>query len=122
MQKASKTELNASNLPRVSIVAHVASVKVDGRPYAVVGLAMGSASGGPELDGVLLHWACVSGQGQDWQQPPAGWHTDPDYSQGAGTILFRDPFPASSVACMLVQLYNTTGTSFLSPAWLVDKR
>ncbi|KAL3148770.1 COP9 signalosome complex subunit 8 [Trebouxia sp. C0009 RCD-2024] len=84
MQKALKMELIASNLPEVRIVAHVASAKMDGRPYALVGLAMGAASGGPELEGVLLHWACVSGQNQDWQQPPAGWHTDPDYSQGAG--------------------------------------
>lgn len=84
MQKALKLELTASNLPEVRIVAHVVSAKIDGRPYALVGLAMGVASGGPELEGVLLHWACVSGQNQDWQQPPAGWHTDPDYSQGAG--------------------------------------
>lgn len=84
MQKALKTEVTASNLPEVRIVAHVASVKLDGRPYALVGLAMGVPSGGPELEGVLLHWACVSGQYQDWQHPPAGWHTNPDYSQGAG--------------------------------------
>lgn len=89
MQKASKTELTASNLPEVNVVAHVASAKVDGRPYALVGLAMGVASGGPELEGVLLHWACVSGQDQDWQQPPPGWHTDPDYSQGAGTHILQ---------------------------------
>ena len=95
MQKASKTELNAFNLPGVSVIAHVASVKINGRPFAVFGLAIGAASGGPELDGVLLHWACVSGQGQDWQQPPAGWHTDPDYSQGAGATFFSDLPPAS---------------------------
>lgn len=88
MQKASKVEVAASNLPEVSIVAHVASAKLDG-PYALVALAMGVASGGPELDGVLLHWACVSGQDQDWQQPPPGWHTDPNYSQGAGMDLLQ---------------------------------
>lgn len=84
MQKTLRTEVTASNLPEVRIVAHVASAKIDGRPYALVGLAMGVASGGPALEGVLLHWACVAGQNQDWQQPPSGWHTDPDYSQGAG--------------------------------------
>ena len=89
MQKASKVEVAASNLPEVSMVAQVASIKVDGRPYALVALAMGVASGGPALDGVLLHWACVSGQDQDWQQPPPGWHTDPDYSQGAGKDLLQ---------------------------------
>ena len=89
IQKASKAELAASNLPDISIIAHAASTKVDGRPYALVALAMGAASGGPELDGVLLHWACVSGQDQDWQQPPPGWHTDPNYSQGAGTDLLQ---------------------------------
>ena len=89
IQKASKAELAASNLPDISIIAHAASTKVDGRPYALVALAMGAASGGPELDGVLLHWACVSGQDQDWQQPPPGWHTDPNYSQGAGMDLLQ---------------------------------
>ncbi len=84
MQKVSKTEATASNLPGFNLVARVASVTTDGKPYAVVGIAAGAASGGPDLEGALLHWACVSGQGQEWQQPPAGWHTDPDYSQGAG--------------------------------------
>ena len=84
MQKASKTTANASNLPGFSLTAHVASVKAEGKSYAVVAVAMG-VCGGPELEGVVLHWACVSGQGQEWEQPPPGWHTDPDYSQAAGT-------------------------------------
>ncbi len=84
MQKVSKTEAGAPSLPDFHLVAHVASVKAEGKPYAVVGIAAGAASGGPDLEGLLLHWACVSGQGQEWQQPPPGWHTDPDFSQGAG--------------------------------------
>lgn len=85
-QKVSKSEVSASNLPEVKLVAHVASSKADGKPYAVVGIAAGAASGGPDLEGVLLHWACVSRQGQEWQQPPPGWHTDPDYSHVAGEL------------------------------------
>ncbi len=84
MQKVSKTEAGAPSLPDFHLVVHVASVKAEGKPYAVVGIAAGAASGGPDLEGLLLHWACVSGQGQEWQQPPSGWHTDPDFSQGAG--------------------------------------
>ena len=100
-QITSKVNLEASNLPDISIVAHVATAKADGRAYALVGLAIGAASGGPDLDGVLLHWACVSGQGQDWQQPPAGWHTNPDFSQGAGMniVLIR----ASNALVMTAQ-------------------
>ncbi len=84
MQKVSKTEAAAPSLPGFYLVVHVASVKAKGKLYAVVGIAAGAASGGPDLEGLLLHWACVSGQGQEWQQPPPGWHTDPDFSQGAG--------------------------------------
>ncbi|DBA81104.1 TPA: COP9 signalosome complex subunit 8 [Trebouxia sp. C0005] len=83
-QKVSKTEAGAPSLPDFHLVVHVASVKAEGKPYAVVGIAAGATSGGPDLEGLLLHWACVSGQGQEWQQPPSGWHTDPDFSQGAG--------------------------------------
>ena len=53
---------------------------------------MGPASGGPDLEGVLLHWACVPGEGQEWQQPPAGWHTDPSFSQGAGMAVGQNNF------------------------------
>ena len=81
----------------------MASAKMDGRPYALVGLAMGVASGGPELEGVLLHWACVPGQNQDWQQPPAGWHTDPDYSQGAGDrYTGHECVSGETTVCMLI--------------------
>ena len=54
MQKASKTTANASNLPGFSLTAHVASVKTEGKSYAVVAVAMG-VCGGPEL-GMCL-WA-----------------------------------------------------------------
>ena len=88
MQKVSKTEASAPSLPDFHLVIHVASVKAEGKPYAVVGIAAGAASAGPDLEGLLLHWACVSEQGQEWQQPPSGWHTDPDFSQGAGEGLY----------------------------------
>ena len=87
LQRVSKIETQAGKLPDVSLVGQVASVKADGRPYAVVAVAVGSASGQNDLEGVQLHWACVSGQGQEWQQPPPGWHTDPDYSHGAGDLI-----------------------------------
>ena len=67
------------------MAAHVAAANLQGRPYAVISLAVGATDAKANLEGLLLHWACVAGQGQEWQQPPAGWHTDPDYSQGAGT-------------------------------------
>ena len=87
LQRVSKINSQAAKLQDVSLVGQVASVKADGRPYAVVAVAVGSASGQSDLEGVQLHWACVSGQGQEWQQPPPGWHTDPDYSHGAGEHL-----------------------------------
>lgn len=89
MQKVSKTEADAPSLPNFHLVVHVASVKAEGKLYAVVGIAAGAASGGPDLAGLLLHWACVSAKGQEWQQPPSGWHTDPDFSQGAGKALIH---------------------------------
>ena len=100
MQRVSKVEAQAARLQDISLVGEVASVKADGRRYAVVAVSVGSASGQNDLEGVQLHWACVSGQGQEWQQPPPGWHTDPDYSRGAG-----EPCIAWTICCL-----NTTSS------------
>lgn len=66
------------------MIAHVASASLQGKCYAIVSIAVGTTSGAADLEGLLLHWACVPGTGQEWQQPPPGWHTDPAYSSGAG--------------------------------------
>ena len=36
------------------------------------------------LAGLTLHWGCVRHEGEGWGPPPAGWHTIPDKSFGAG--------------------------------------
>lgn len=140
-QRVSRIESQAAKLEDVSLVGQVASVKADGRPYAVVAIAVGSSSGQSDLEGVQLHWACVSGQGQEWQQPPPGWHTDPDYSHGAGkawqTPLGRyagqpgSPFAGRTARAVVVQiplegvLSRTGGIQFVlkraqgtQPDWL----
>jgi len=48
--------------------------------------AMAAGEWQPEgsLAGLTLHWGCVQHEGKGWGPPPAGWHTIPDRSFGAG--------------------------------------
>lgn len=52
----------------------------------LVQAAMAAGERQPEgnLAGLMLHWGCVRHEGEGWGPPPAGWHTIPDRSFGAG--------------------------------------
>lgn len=67
-----------------AVAVHFASASLQDKPHAVIGIAIGATDDKADLEGLLLHWGIVAGRDQEWQQPPAGWHTDPDYSQGEG--------------------------------------
>lgn len=84
LQELIKTQVAATSLQGTAVAVHFASASLEGKPHAVFGIAVGATDGETDLEGVLLHWGCVAGRGQDWQQPPAGWYTDPDYSQNDG--------------------------------------
>ena len=96
LQEVDKTDYTSSNLQGVAVAAHIASTRLQGKSYAIISIAIGATNNDANLEGLMLHWACVADRGQDWQQPPAGWHTDPDYSQGAGKCLVR----SSLIACI----------------------
>ena len=50
-------------------------------------LAAGERRPEGSLAGLTLHWGCVRHEGEGWGPPPAGWHTIPDRSFGAGDTL-----------------------------------
>lgn len=67
-----------------TLVARVAAVQLGGKRYAVAAIAVGEAFPEGGLGGVALYWGCVRHEGAGWEPPPAGWHTVPDASYGAG--------------------------------------
>ena len=58
-------------------------------------LAAGERQPEGNLAGLTLHWGCVRHEGEGWGPPPAGWHTIPDRSFGAGDAHW-------SIACGLL--------------------
>ncbi len=55
-------------------------------------MAAGERQPEGNLAGLMLHWGCVRHEGEGWGPPPAGWHTVPDRSFGAGDS--HGPFTA----------------------------
>lgn len=70
-----------------SLVSHETVCQEADQYYAVISIACGEAFDDGELDETSLHWAVAAGQGQPWEGPPAGWHTDPDSSEDAGNAV-----------------------------------
>lgn len=69
-----------------SLVSHETICQEADKYYAAITIACGAAFDEGELEQTSLHWAVASGQGQPWEGPPAGWHTDPDSSEDAGQL------------------------------------
>lgn len=77
-----------------TLVARVAAVQLHGKRYAAASLAVGEAFPEGAFADVALHWGCARHKGGGWEPPPAGWHTVPDASFGAGAL--RRPLHQSS--------------------------
>ncbi|CAK0757182.1 hypothetical protein CVIRNUC_002519 [Coccomyxa viridis] len=90
-QVASESEAVIAGLADCSVVAHTALACVSDRQYAVAVLAAGERRPEGRLAGLTLHWGCVRHEGEGWGPPPAGWHTIPDRSFGAGKA-WQTPF------------------------------
>ena len=68
-----------------ALAARVAAVQLGSRRYVAASIAVGEAFPEGALAGVALYWGCARHEGGGWEPPPAGWHTVPDVSFGAGT-------------------------------------
>lgn len=52
-------------------------------------MAAGEREPQGNIAGLTLHWGCVRHEGEGWEPPPAGWHTVPDRSFGAGAAALH---------------------------------
>ena len=82
-------------------------------------LAAGERRPAGSLAGLTLHWGCVRHEGEGWGPPPAGWHTIPDRSFGAGDTWQPTQYHRSSDRLALLSLarQSRSGEDSACCAW-----